>query len=312
MAVNMGSTNSKRPFAITGQVFNIAAVQLNDAWTDFILSRQSMGCTETTLKNYQNTLAKFITWLETQGITAPQEVTARHIRQYLAGFADKADWTKNRIAREIKTLVRFWHKEGYLPQPVIFDLPKVRQKRLPFLTAEQIKQVLAVCDVREKAVIYLLVDSGLRRQEACNLNRNDIDMQTGIVKVRQGKGKKDRTAIIGATTRRALKKYWQTCPLQEDDAPAFQTTEGKRLRAEALQSLLRRVSRRSGVAFSAHALRRSFATLALKSGMDIVSLQTLLGHSDISTTRRYIQWLDEDLIAAHRRASPIDNLSRKE
>jgi len=45
MAVNMGSTNSKRPFAITGQVFNIAAVQLNDAWTDFILSRQSMGYT---------------------------------------------------------------------------------------------------------------------------------------------------------------------------------------------------------------------------------------------------------------------------
>lgn len=307
----MGSKKQASMFAITGQHFSIAAAPLRDAWTDFILSRQSMGCTPTTIKNYQYTLGRFIAWLEAQGVTTPAEVSARLVRAYLAAYADKSDWTKNRLAREIKTLLHFWHKEGYLPQPVTFDMPKVRQKRLPFLTAEQVQKVLAVCTTRERAIILTLVDSGLRRQEVCNLNRSDVDLQTGIIRVRQGKGRKDRIAVIGATTRRALLKYWQTCPNQEEDAPAFQKNTGERLNANALQSLLRRLSQRSGVPFSAHALRRSFATLSLQAGMDLVSLQTLLGHSDISTTRKYIQWLESDLLEAHRRASPIDNLLKR-
>lgn len=307
----MGSKKKASTFAITSPQFSLAAAPLRDAWTDFILSRQSMGCTPTTIKNYQYTLGRFIAWLEAQGVTTPAEVSARLVRAYLAAYADKSDWTKNRLAREIKTLLHFWHKEGYLPQPVTFDMPKVRQKRLPFLTAEQVQKVLAVCTTRERAIILTLVDSGLRRQEVCNLNRSDVDLQTGVIRVRQGKGRKDRIAVIGATTRRALLKYWQTCPNQEEDAPAFQKNTGERLNANALQSLLRRLSQRSGVPFSAHALRRSFATLSLQAGMDLVSLQTLLGHSDISTTRKYIQWLESDLLEAHRRASPIDNLFKR-
>jgi site-specific recombinase XerD len=307
----MSPEKSQRILALKSQSFNIASAALRDAWTDFILSRQAMQCTPATLKNYQWTLGRFITWLEAQGVTTPAEVSARHLRQYLALYTDKSDWYLNGIARAIRTLMRFWHKEGYLPQAVTFDMPKVRQKRLPFLTAEQVQKVLSACNLRERAIILLLVDSGLRRQEVCNLNRSDIDLQTGIVRVRQGKGRKDRIAVIGATTRRALLKYWQTCPNQEADAPAFQTENGQRLNRYGLQSLLRRLSQRSGVSFSAHALRRSFATLALQAGMDLVSLQTLLGRSDISTTRRYIQWLESDLLEAHRRASPIDNLLKR-
>lgn len=304
----MSSQSPKRISALEKQSFNISSVALRDAWTDFILSRQAMQCTTRTLENYQWVLGKFITWLENQGITAPDQVTARHVRQYLALYADKSDWYLNGHARAIRTLLRFWHKEGYLPQPITFDMPKVRQKRLPFLTAEQVKQVLAMCNTREKAIILLIVDSGLRRQEVCNLNRSDIDLQTGVVRVRQGKGRKDRIVVIGATTRRALLKYWRECPNQADDAPAVQTDTGQQMTGYGLQSLLRRLSKKSGVHFSAHALRRTFATLSLKNGMDLVSLQSLLGHSDIATTRQYIQWLESDLLEAHKRSSPIDNL----
>jgi len=291
--------------------FNISSVPLRDAWTDFILSRQAIQCTPATLKNYQWTLGKFIAWLEAQGVTSPQEVNARLIRQYLAAYADKSDWYMNGHARAIRTLMRFWHREGYLPQPVAFDMPKVHQKRLPFLTAEQVKQVLSVCTTRERAIILLLVDSGLRRQEVCNLNRSDIDLQTGSIRVRLGKGRKDRISAIGATTRRALLKYWQTCPNQEEDAPAIQTETGQRLTSNGIQSLLRRLSQKSGIRFSAHALRRTFATLALQAGMDLVSLQTLMGHNNIGTTRQYIQWLDGDLLEAHQRFSPVEALNAK-
>lgn len=304
----MPSQNVQRTLALESQFFNISSAALRDAWTDFILSRQAIQCTPATLKNYQWMLGRSITWLEAQGVNAPPEVTARHVRQYLALYADRSDWYLNGHARAIRTLLRFWHKEGYLPQPVSFDMPKVRQKRLAFLIAEQVIKVLEVCDPREKAIILLIVDSGLRRQEVCNLNRSDIDIQTGVIRVWQGKGRKDRVTVIGATTRRALLKYWRECPNQADDAPAFQTETGERLTGYGLASLIRRLSQKSGIRFSAHALRRSFATLSLKGGMDMVSLQTLLGHSSIETTRKYIQWLEDDLLEAHRKASPIDNL----
>ncbi len=290
------------------QSFNICTAALRDAFTDFILSRQAIQCSAATLKNYQWVLGKFIDWLESQGVTTPQEVTARYVRQYLALWTGKSDWYLNGHARAIRALLRFWHKEGYLPQPVVFDMPKIRQKRLPFLAAEQVKQVLDACNLRERAIVLLLVDSGLRRQEVCNLNRSDIDPQTGVIRVRQGKGRKDRMTVIGATARRALVKYWRECLNQDKDSPAIQTENGQRLTSYGLQSLLRRLSEKSGVKFSAHALRRSFATLSLKAGMDIVSLQALMGHNSVNTTRAYIQWLDDDLLEAHRKASPIDNL----
>jgi len=165
-----------------------------------------------------------------------------------------------------------------------------------------------VCNLRERAIILFLVDSGLRRQEFCNLERKDINLQTGVVTVRQGKGRKDRIAVVGATTRRALLRYWQTCANQEENAPAFQTKDGQRFTPAGLRSLLLRLGHKAGVHITPHALRRTFATLALQGGMDLISLQTLLGHSDIATTRRYVQWLDDDLLKAHKKASPIDNL----
>ena len=307
----MSHPSKQRPHLLETQSFNIASVALRDAWTDFILSRQAMQCSKTTLANYTDTLGKFISWLEGQGMTAPHEVTARHVRQFLALYQDAESTTTHTVASRIRTLLRFWHREGYLPQPVTFDMPKVRQKRLPFLTAEEVGQVLSVCTTRERAIILLLVDSGLRRQEVCNLNRSDIDLQTGSIRVRLGKGRKDRISAIGATTRRALLKYWQTCPNQDEDAPAIQTETGQRLTSNGIQSLLRRLSQKSGIRFSAHALRRTFATLALQAGMDLVSLQTLMGHNNIGTTRQYIQWLDGDLLEAHQRFSPVENLKRR-
>ncbi len=287
---------------------NLTSAPLLDAFTDFILSRQAMQCSPTTLRNYRFVLGKFIVWLEAQGISAVQDVTARHVRQYLAMYADKSDWYLNGIARAIRTLLSFWHKEGYLPQPVVFDLPKVHTKRLPYLTADKLRRVLAVCDLREKAIILSAVDSGLRRQELCNLNREDVDLQTGAVRVRQGKGRKDRLAVVGATTRRSLLRYFALAEDKRPQAPAFQTQNGTRFTVNGLRSLFLRLGHKAGVHLTPHALRRTFATLALQNGIDLISLQMLLGHSDISTTRRYVQWLEADLVEAHRKTSPVDNL----
>jgi site-specific recombinase XerD len=107
--------------------------------TDFTLSRQAMNCSPFTIRFYRFTAGAFVTWISNQGITTPEQVTARYVRQYLAMLADRGlqDITLHDYARAIRTLLRFWHAEGYIPQLIKFDMPKLAKKRLPVLTAEQ-------------------------------------------------------------------------------------------------------------------------------------------------------------------------------
>src|SRR5215216_7731208 len=161
----------------TKQEWSLASVALRDAYTDFMLSRQAMNCSPSTLAFYRYTVGKFLEWIEPRGITSPEEVTARCVREYIAELVSlgRADTTVWDPARATKTMLYFWHVGGYTPELVKFELPKLARKRLPVLTAEQLKQILPACDVREKALVLFVADSGLRRAEVISLNWSDID-----------------------------------------------------------------------------------------------------------------------------------------
>jgi len=264
----------------TRQEWSLASVALRDAYTDFYLSRQAMNCTPSTLAFYKYTAGKFLEWIEGRGITSPEEVTARYVREYIAelvclGRADTTVWDH---VRAVKMMLLFWHAEGYRPALVRFELPRLSKKRLPVLTADELRQVVKACNVRDKAFVLFLADSGLRRAEAINLNWGDVDMQSGLVVVRQGK--KDRSAVIGATTRRALLAYRKT--LADRDGVLFQSSHGERFTGSGLLRIFRRLSKRTGIHVTAHALRRSFVILSLRNGMDVLHLQAMLGHEDLT------------------------------
>ena len=106
-------------------------------------------------------------------------------------------------------------------------------------------------------------------------------------------------------TRRALLRYRRTIS-HEDNDPLFQTQTGTRLTPSGFRQVIRRVSVKSGIPFSAHDLRRTFATLSLKAGMNVLHLQSLLGHSSLEMTRRYVQLVKDDLCEAHKEHGPID------
>jgi site-specific recombinase XerD len=91
-----------------------------------------------------------VQWLESQGVTRPDEISARYVRVYLASLNNSQQTIANN-ARAIRVLVRFLCAEKYLPQPITFDIPKIDRKRLPSLDADNLARVLEVCDVREKA-----------------------------------------------------------------------------------------------------------------------------------------------------------------
>ena len=291
--------------------WNLASAALADAYTDFVLSRQAMNCTPSTMLFYQFTAGSFVLWIASQGVTDPQQVTARHVRQYLAMLIDQGrkDTTLHAHARAIRTLLRFWYAENYMPALIKFDMPKLSKKRLPVLTAEQLKLVVKACNVRDRAIVLFMVDSGLRRGEVINLNWADVDIQTGLVRVHMGKGRKDRSAVIGAKTRRALLKYRRT--LSDRNGVLFQTDEGGRFSGNGLMMVFRRLAKRTGINFSAHALRRTFAILSLRAGMNALHLQNLGGWSDLEMVQRYAQMVDEDLLQEHHAHSPIEKLDLK-
>jgi integrase/recombinase XerD len=296
------------PKTKTVQTWSLASLALRDAYTDFILSRQAMNCTPVTMSFYRFTAGKFLEWIESQGVMDPGEVSARHVRQFLADLAGRGlkDTTRHDYARAVRTLLKFWNAEGYTPSPISFEMPKLEKKRLPVLAAEQLREILTACNVRDRAVILFIVDSGLRRSEVIRLNWTDIDIQSGLVKVRQGKGKKDRSAVIGATTRRALLAYRRT--LQDRDGVLFQTDQGTRFTPGGFIRIFQRLSKRTGIHVTAHALRRTFVILSLRNGMDPLHLQALLGHASLEMVQHYAQMVDEDLLQAHKQHSPIDNL----
>lgn len=298
---------------VTQQKWTLASFALNDAYTDFMLSRQAMQCTRATLEFYKHTAGAFLSWLESQSVTSPQELTARLIRQYISELSDrgKKDTTLHAHARAIRTLVIFWHEEKYIPELIKFEMPKLLKKRLPVLTAEQLSQVIAACpNPRDKAIILFMADSGLRRAETIALNWGDVDFQSGLVTVKRGKGGKARSAVIGANTRRAILQYRRTLKDVSDTAPLFQTREGGRFVSDGFIQIFKRLEKHTGIHVTPHCLRRTFVILSLRADMDVLHLQAMLGHASLTMVNHYAQLEDADLLQSHKQHSPIDNLAR--
>ena len=284
--------------------------KLRDAYLDFELSREAMNCSAGTIRTYRFTAGRFAAWLEGQGVTDPADLSSQHVRSYLAELRRSGlkDTSLHGHARAVKTFARFLHAEGYLAEPVKVDMPRLDQKRLPFLDVDQLAQVLdkGCADLRDKALILLMADTGLRRSEVIALDWEVVDIKSGLVTVRRGKGGKARSVVVGVKTRRLLLRYRRSVP-HDDHDPVFPSQRGGgRLTPMGLRSCMLRIGERAGVKLTPHMLRRTFATLSLAAGMDALHLQALLGHSSLEMVRRYVQMVETDLQRAHKEHGPVD------
>ncbi len=287
---------------------------IRDAFFDFKLSREAINCTPSTLDFYDFTTGKWVEWLVQEGVTDPADLRSAHVRAYLVYLRErdlKAS-TLNGHARAIKTFTRFLHAEGYMENLITFEMPKIPDKRPLVLTAEQLDKVLDKgCETpRDRSLILVLADTGLRRAEACALKWGRVDLKGGLINVRNGKGGKDRSVMIGAKARRSLLRYSRTVPNDTID-PVFPSKRtGDHLTGQGMRNWVRRISNRSGIKVTPHALRRTFATLSLRAGMNPLHLQALMGHSTLEMTRRYIQLVEDDLKEAHKKHGPVDRWLR--
>ena len=116
--------------------------------------------------------------------------------------------------------------------------------------------------------------------------------------------------FVGGKARRALASYLRVRADVGDAAPLFATVTGGRLSHAGLRDIVRRRASKAGIspAPTLHSFRRAFAIACLRNGVDVYSLQRLMGHADLSVLRRYLAQTQEDLRRAHQRAGPVDNM----
>ncbi len=174
---------------------------LKTAYEIYRLDLQARRFTQATLDFYRWRLTPFLIWCETQAVTNLHELTPSHIRRYLVSLQARglSDYSQLAAARAIRAFCNFCVREeliGTSPCAKV-HMPDVDERILPAFTQEDIRKLIqATGNQRDRAIILVLLDSGLRAVELLALNGGDIDLETGAIAVRKGKGKKGRDRLL--------------------------------------------------------------------------------------------------------------------
>ena len=305
-------------------------MDISELVADFLESLEiEKGRSTKTVENYGLYLARFIDLItedfEGQEMIKPSDITPEVLRRFrlkLNRFSD------NQNKERLSALTRSYHlialrgffkdlaKRGIKSlDPSLIDLPRAAKKQVTFLHFDEIERLLAEIPLdtesglRDRAIIELLFSGGLRVSELCSLNRDSINLERREFMVR-GKGKKDRPIFIDKSTAECIEDYLN---MRTDTLPALflnnsanqqiPSTSGdfRRLTPRSIERIVQKYTRLAGITkhVTPHTMRHSFATDLLMNGADIRSVQSLLGHANISTTQIYTHITDPHLKEVH-------------
>ncbi len=304
-------------------------MDVNDLIGDFLEHLEvESGRSKKTIENYELYLVRFYELAEEilgKSGVKPAEITQELLRKYRLKL--------NRYGSEngsddLKTITQAYHLialRGFLKylarrgikslDPSLVDLPHVIRKQVTFLHYDEVEDMLNEIDLstesglRDRAIIELLYSGGLRVSELVGLNRDSINLERREFMVR-GKGSKDRPIFISEACADRVRDYLDA---RTDSLPALflnnsrnlqaVDTSGnyRRMTARSVERIVEKYARLAGITkhVSPHTLRHSFATDLLMNGADLRSVQSMLGHADISTTQIYTHVTDAHLKEIH-------------
>ena len=298
---------------------------VSEALTDFLEYLEiEGGRSQNTIRNYSLYLERFI---EFAGDIEVVKITSEMIRRYRLWLNR---YKNDNDSKELSILTQSYHLialRGFLTYLSRRDipslsadkiiLPKTVRKQVTFLQYDEVVNLIdnipldSEQGLRDRAIIELLFSSGLRVSELVNLNRDHINLKRREFMVR-GKGQKDRPVFVSQHAAEHVENYLQA---RQDSLPALflsysrrstkPTMSGdyRRLSARSIQRMVSHYARLAGITkhVSPHTMRHSFATDLLMNGADLRSVQSLLGHSSISTTQVYTHVTDQHLKDIHER-----------
>ena len=269
-----------------------------DKYINYILFEKRLS--KNTAQSYKNDLIKLSLYLKKQNITSFINVSKKDIIDYLE-YLNKDNLSTASIARKLTTIKNFYSyltKTGIIKENITdgIERPKLRKKLPQVLTIEEVDRLLDInlntpFDYRNKAMLELLYGTGLRITELLDLKLNDVDFENCVIRC-LGKGSKERIVPIGEYVIFYLHKYLEYRVFlvkNKNSDYLFLNSRGCRLSRFSFFKILKKllIQKRIKKDISPHTLRHSFATHILEGGGDLRSIQELLGHSDISTTKIY-------------------------
>jgi site-specific recombinase XerD len=280
----------------------------------FLRTREAMGCTSDTLSTYRKGLVRFV---RVTGVREIHELTREVVEEYLGSLLKRMKLVSaHRHYRVLRTFLGWLVKTGKLSSDPLEGFRMRTPKTLPRVPEdEEVRRLLAACDTsfegrRNRTMIALLADSGLRKEELRRLRVGDVDLGMGLVRVTCGKGQRDRVGFFGETTASLLRSWLELHPDRRPQAFLFVTREGVQLGPHAIGRILGRISKRAGLPrrIGPHALRHYAATSILRRTGDVELVRRTLGHSSIAMSLRYAELTQADIARKFQRASPMDHL----
>jgi integrase/recombinase XerD len=308
-------------------------MHLNHALTELLLAKDY---TPLTARRREEVLTAFIAWAATQAppITQTEDITAGTVRRYFAHLREQpntrfgghlAGETQHSRASIVRMFLRFCAREGWLDERAVahMDMPRKGQKVVQVLSHDHYARLLRATDacplpalrMRDKALLAVLLDTGMRAQEACSLTLDALSLTPHEAFLRvEGKGRKQRELGLGKHAALALHRYLtRGRPAATNRPEVFLSRDGQPLTPNAIDRMLYRLRDEAGrehfegIRVSAHTLRHSFAVHYMEQGAgDIYRLARLMGHENIQTTERYLRAFQAR--DARRGASVLDNL----
>lgn len=262
--------------------------------------RIEKGLASNSIQAYRRDLAKFTSYFAPEG---GEEIPGQEAIQRFIDSLYSSGLSARSIARHLTTLrnlYQFLLREGLIDTDptALLALPKQWRNLPRYLSAEEINKLLLAPDgmqpagIRDRAMLELLYATGVRVSELCSLELSDLNLELGVVRV-MGKGRKQRLIPVGQSAVRAVSTYLDSGrPALLKGRPSallFVTSRGTGLTRQGFWKLLAGHGRKAGIFhhLTPHVMRHSFATHLLEGGADLRSVQTMLGHADISTTQIY-------------------------
>lgn len=303
-------------------------LKLSQALLGYDLYAKARHLSDHTILDYQNTFTRFQTWLGDQD-PIMADITQEMVCQFMADQKRVSNKTLLNYHVGLSALWTWALGEGIVEDHVIHRVPRPKPEKRSVVPFEEheIKAMLSALGrsrvyqrqgyrasdhslpnaERNRAIILLLLDTGIRASELCGAVISDINLRNRNLRV-FGKGAIERTIPFSATTGQAIWRYLSTREGYTLADPLFVNSMGRSLDRTQLFHLLDTIADRAQVQdCNVHKFRHTFAINYLRNGGNPYSLQVMLGHSAMDMVKRYLKIADADLERFHRRASPVDN-----
>lgn len=276
----------------------------------FILTKQADGCSPKTLAWHRQSLTTLHRWLIANDHPLdPEDWSTMMLRTYVV-YLQSTDLKPSSVTTKVQSLLvftRWLHEEELTATNVGARVKKpnapLTQKQ-PF-TEDELKRLIDAADtLRDKAILYVLIDTGIRVSELVGLTRDKVLLDQNLLVV-FGKGQKERVVPMSIKTSLMMRKLL----MKTHDHRVFMGRKGGWLTTNGVQQLLNRLAHLANVEnVHPHRFRHTYAISMLRNGSDSLVLQRLLGHTTLTMTNHYVNMVHEDLQREHATASPITKL----